>query len=271
MNDDTELDDFDPEPEQAPSWLKDDWDGTIMYARWEQQGQGNWALQLVSIDKATGEEYRHQPISVGGKEKGWASHDGGEEIMGGTENQRYHVKSNIQKWIDWTMAAGAKGEMLKRSREKYERRGRFFADLWMDLEFHYDVVTVTEERPDKTKEDGKPWIPTKVQVMKPTKFLGVGNGNQLSLAISATSPTSTSSVPSTTQSNTENGISTSDLATLKTIALAATTHAEFVDAVMDTNMAGPNGKPGEGDLFLKNMYVKKNLSKEGWYLEMKGR
>jgi hypothetical protein len=254
-----ELDDFDPEPESAPSWLKDDWDGTIMYARFEQQGQGNWALQLVSIDKATGEEYRHQPISVGGKDKGWTSHDGGEEISGATADQRYHPRTNIAKWIDWCIAAGAKDEMLKRSREKYGRRGRFFADLWMDLEFHYDVVTVTEDRPDKTKEDGRPWIPTKVQVMKPTKFLGVGNGNQLPLS---STPSTTATATATSASTNGSGINEADMATLTLIAMSAETHGEFADAVMDTEDA--SGTP-----FTKNPTIRKNLSKKEWWESLK--
>jgi hypothetical protein len=261
-----ELDDFDPEPEQAPSWLKDDWNGIICYARWEQQGQGNWALQLKSLDEGTGEEYVHQPISVGGKDKGWASHDGGDEIMGVTENQRFHARSNIQKWIDAAMAAGAKDELLDRSRTLYGKRGRMFAALWMDLRFHYDVVPVMEDRPDKTKEDGRPWIATKVQVMKPTKFLGVGNANQLVMPTSPPSATSstTQTGPSTFGATDSNGgsVSDRDLATLKIMAMAADTYGEFADAVMDS-------EDGSGTPFIKNTFVRKNLGKESWYQELR--
>src|ERR1700677_1270460 len=87
------------------SGLKEDWDGTIVYARFEQQGRGNWALVLKSLadptpDEPEGEEVDHRPLSVGGADKGWTSHDGGEEIMGATVKQKYHERSTIAQFIN---------------------------------------------------------------------------------------------------------------------------------------------------------------------------
>lgn len=249
---DEELDDLDAEPESAPSWLRDDWDGTIVYARFEQQNAGNWALVLKSVDEATGEEYTHQPLSVGGKDKGWVSHDGGEEIMGATLEQRYHPRTRIAQWIDDCSKAGARPELLKRSKELYDRRGRFFAELWMGLRFHYDIKQVTEDRPDKENEGG-PWVPTKVMAMKPTKFLGVAG-------VVPKESASTTSSPSTSATNGD--ISAEDLEILTGLAMKNDNHDKFVDAVM----AAPDS---QGEIFLRNPKIRPLLSKMSWYESLK--
>lgn len=209
---------------QGDSGLKDDWDGTIIYSRFEQQSYG-WALILKS--KADdGDEVDHRPLSVGGKDKGWTSHDGGEEIMGATEKQKFHERSAIQQFINTVMETDANPVLRARSRERYNHRGPMYADLWLGLRFHWDIKQQTSQRSREVKKDDGTtetvWEDTVVQVMVPTKYLGEVDKPAQPTPVQQ-------SLPSPTPSN-------GSLEELKLLASIYTDWAEFAEAAINKGL-----------------------------------
>jgi len=248
---------------QGESGLKEDWDGTIAIARFEQQGRGNWALQMTSLAD-DGEEVRHRALSVGGADKGWASHDGGEEIMGTTVGQKFHMQSAIQGFINRVMALdGAADELRKRSKDLYESRGPMHAKLWEGLRFHWDVIQEPRREPNPDNPSGS-WVVKAgefVGVMVPERYLGVAD--EAPKAHYVPQPSQQQTLPSSAPSSTNGGdISEADMVTLKLIAMSAETHKEFADAVMDTQ--GENG-----ELLTRNPSVRKSLAKKEWWEALK--
>src|SRR5215469_499777 len=129
------------------SGMKDDWDGVITDAHWHQQERGNWSLQLIS-QADDGEEVEHRPLSVGGTDKGWVSYDTAEMQNERGTNTKFHERSAIQQFINIVMKLdGADVVLRERSAGLYNRRGPMFANLWVGLRFHWDVVEETSRRP----------------------------------------------------------------------------------------------------------------------------
>ena len=256
---------------QGESGLKEDWDGAITESRFEQQGRGNWALVLKS--KADdGEEVEHRPLSVGGADKGWVSHDGGEEIMGPTEKSRFQERSTIQQFINRAMGTGAEEVLRKRSAENYNHRGPMYAGLWLGLRFHWDVMKEHQDRPQEvTLADGtvsREWISTEVTNMWPTKFLGVSGEQTLPLepTQSSSSAAATSGSGSTTQPAgpvaAQDGISTEDLQIVKVLAVSHDDWGEFAEAVMAAS-------DSQGNALVKNPAVRKSLAKRDWWSSLR--
>ena len=234
------------------SGLKDDYDGVIVESEFEQSERGNWQLHIkVAADDGDEVEYRY---SVGGKDKGWTSYDGGETIQGATPKSKFHDNSGYQQFIYKVMDTEAADELRERSASLYERRGPFHAALWMGLRFHWDVVT---EKGRRANEAGD-WEERDVQVSRPTKFLGVTSleGGQPKPAKSNITP-----MPTQAQTPSTNGaveISEGDLKILTRLAVTNDTHEAFVDAVMEASGAN-------GESFLKNKPVMKAVGKKDWY------
>lgn len=239
------------------SGLKDDYDGTITTAEFEQSERGNWQLRLV-VSADDGEEVPYL-YSVGGKDKGWQSFDGGETIQSPSAKSRFHVNSAMQKLIDRVMAIPEASEVLReRSATTFDHRGPFHAALWLGLRFHWDVVTEKQNRP---KEGTDEWEERDVQVSRPTRFLGEAKG-KVSGSTGTANSTSTPASPST-NGNTSTDITEEDLKLLTRLAATNETYEEFVDAAMDAT--GSNG-----ETFLKNKPVMKLVSKKDWYASVKG-
>ena len=228
--------------------LKADWNGTIKSGVFRQQERGTWALELVSTAD-DGEEVKHRPYGTGGVDKGWTSHDGGETIVGATAEQQYHSRSGIARFYDSLIEAGAGDELRRRSKELYNRRGPYHADLLVGMRFHWDVVKETVNRPkDPT---AKEWESVEVDTMKPLKYLEVQPELQASQARHPSS-------------STENGeISPEDLIALKLLAVESDGWTKFADAVMSST--GANGEP-----YTRNPYIRRNLSKASWWESLRG-
>jgi hypothetical protein len=235
------------------SGLKDDWDGVITDSVWMQNtDRGNWYLQLVS--KADdGEDVDHGQLSVGGADKGWVSYDREEMQNEGGEGKKFHTKSALQQFINVVMETEAADVLRERSRELYGKRGPMFANLWVGLKFHWDVVT---EQASRMKKESGAWEDVEIQVMRPTRFLGVvelskGSVNPQPVQQSQTSPAASNG-----------GIPIADLATLKKLALEHEDWNSFADAVMGAQSAS-------GESLTKNPEIRKMVSKKDSYGEVR--
>lgn len=172
------------------SGLKDDWDGTIREVVFEkQENSTNFAAHVVS-DADDGEEVE----TFAGLGGDWASYDGGatvEHPKGATRS--FHANTMWSKLLvrmfDAVVAVeGAEdNEMQKRDRA-HEGRGAQIGETFAGLRFHWEVMTVKENRPEDLKDaegkpitgdDGKPkreWKEVDVDRMFPTAYLGVAGG-----------------------------------------------------------------------------------------------
>lgn len=234
------------------SGLKDDWDGTITEAEFEQGQRGNWQLKLhVAADDQDDQEFIY---SVGGKDKGWSSFDGGETIQGPSAKARFHVKSGIQKFIDAAMKTDASEELKQRSKNLYDSRGPFHAALWVGLKFHWDVV---EEDGQRSDSEGV-WHDEKVQAVRPTRFLGAGTAATSTSSSGPATTTNGTAAASSNGSTATDSISEADLKTLTRLAKMHDDHGEFVDAVMDESSES-------GEKFIKNKPIMKLIGKKDWY------
>lgn len=261
------------------SGLKDDYDGTIVKSEFEQSERGNWQLHLVvAADDGDEVDYFY---SVGAKDKGWTSYDGGETIQGATAKSKFHDQTAMQKFIYKTMDTEAANVLRERSAGLYNRRGPFHAALWLGLRFHWDVVTEKQNRPQKKIVDGietneEEWVETDVQVSRPTRFLGVADGTTPAAAPAAAPVAAGSSGPQPMAANeggpATNGASTSsgyegvsdeEVASLTKLALMSDSHGDFVDAAMEAD--GPGGEK-----LIKNRAVVKLIGKKDFYESVKG-
>jgi len=250
------------------SGLKEDWDGVVKDSIFIQQDRGNYALQLISLAD-DGEEVVHRPLSVGGADKGWHSYDGGETIVGATENQKYHARSSVAGFIDAAAKSGAEAELRRRSTGLYGSRGPYHAALWVGLRFHWDVVTVIQQRQNQqTKE----WEDTQVQIMVPTRYLGTAEMQQQQLQPQQVQPQQTpppaqsiqQQIPTTTfqQPATNGGIPEEDLVNLKLLAMEHEEWGAFADAVL-------SGTATNGESYVKNTTIRANVSKKEWFDQLR--
>jgi hypothetical protein len=237
-----------PEEFRFDTGLKDNWDGTIVSAAWEQSSFGGWGLKLRSLAD-DGDEVEHRPYSVGGADKGWVSHDGGEEILNPTL-KRFNDQTAMAGFVKAAIEAGALEELAKRSREQYGQRGPMFAKIWHGLRFHWDVVEETGRR-----QEGGEWKEVKVNVMKPTKYLGTVDPK-------VSSGSTTSQASTTPASSNGSEISDEDLRKLRLLALDNDTWEDFVDEVLKTDSHG-------GERLGKLPAVRKLVSKKAWYEELR--
>jgi hypothetical protein len=216
--------------------IKDDYDGTITAATFEQGQYNNWQLRLhIDADDGEGVDL---VFSVGGADKGWVSVDGGLTIEGGPK-KGFSQNSAVQKMIAHVMKTDASTELLRRSAEYYDKRGPNHSQIWVGLRFHFDVEKETRNR---LNAETREWEPVEGNVTKLNAYLGViEDGVQGKLAPPA--PASNGS-----------GISEATLTQLRILAGGSSSAREFADMVMAATEA-ETGQP-----MLKNKAVLKKLS-----------
>ncbi len=219
---------------------------TIVAAEFVLNQQGGYSLELTEkFDDGT--DYTRF-FSVGGKDKGWTTTDGGETIQGVTADQKYNASSSIAGFISKVMDTEAGDVLRQRSAELYGRRGPFHAALWVNLRFEWAI-----QKGDKRKQVDGEWTTVKEDVSVPIKFLGVAGSTPVA-TVQATLPPTVAAMPPTADNG---GVSDEELKELTKLALTHDSHGDFVDAVMETPL-------------IRNRAVVKLIGRQAWYENTRG-
>lgn len=222
------------------SGMKVDYDGVIVLARFEQDQNHRYQLNLTfEID---GDETYVQRYGIGND---WASDDGGDTVYHPNgDKARFHQSCAYTSFINYAMKTDAAEEIVKRNNDLYGggNNGLRHGGLWEGLGFHMDAVTLPGIRQDpetKAWVSGERPLPTKGWVVRE------------------------SAAPSPSASSSNGAISDADMALIRGAAASSSDVQSFALSVMNLDKSDGSGKMGT------DTAITSKLGAPGWFESLK--